>query len=51
MPLESGQAKKFRSKKPVSGKAMSDLQAETRKNTEYLRYLGYKETEIYAGRC
>ena len=26
---------------------MSELQAETRKNTEYLKDLGYKVTEIY----
>ena len=30
-----------------NGKTMSELQAETRKNTEYLKDLGYKVTEIY----
>ena len=30
-----------------NGKTMSELQAETRKNAEYLKDLGYKVTEIY----
>ena len=36
----------FKVKNLSNGKTMSELQAKTRKNTEYLKHLGYKVTEI-----